>query len=73
MYGKPGQGQTDKRKAVIDPLLEAKDWTPNKWATKAGLDPSVAYDYLAGKSNPRRENRRALAEALGLKYQDFPQ
>lgn len=64
-----GSGDTSlkrHRSAVITPLLTEKGLTRSKWAAKAGVDPAVVYDYLAGKSSPRPESRKALAEAINL-------
>lgn len=54
------------RIAVVAPLLARKGLTKSSWADKAGVDPSVVYDYMAGKSSPRPANRNALAEVIGL-------
>ena len=65
-----GSGETSekarRRVAVIEPLLAEKGLTRSKWAAKAGVDPAVVYDYLAGKSSPRPDNRKALAETIDL-------
>ncbi|HYL74712.1 MAG TPA: helix-turn-helix transcriptional regulator [Bryobacteraceae bacterium] len=61
------------RQAYILPLLQQKGMSKSKWATVAGVDPSVVYDYLAGESDPRPDNRKALAETLGLKPSDLPE
>jgi len=62
--------RAQRRAAVIEPLLKDRNLTKSKWADEAGVDPSVVYDYMAGKSNPRPENRRAMAGAIG--GQDLP-
>jgi hypothetical protein len=66
------QKRASTRRAYIDPLLEKHGWTPNGWATKAGLHPSIIYEYLRGKSNPRAETRRTLAQALGVGVSELP-
>jgi hypothetical protein len=58
--------------AVVNPILKAKDWTVNKWATVAGVGKNCAYDYLDGRRNLSKANRRALAEVIGLRVQDLP-
>ena len=58
--------QARKRMAVLDPILERKGMTKNGWATKAGYDPSVVYDYCNGRSNPRPNTRNDLAKAIGI-------
>jgi hypothetical protein len=55
-----------RRAAVIEPILKNRGLTRGRWAAKAGVDPSVVYDFLAGKSNPRPESRNVLAEVLGI-------
>jgi len=60
------------RKERIDPILRDKGMSPSRWASKAGVDPSVVYDYLSGKSNPRPDSRKALAEVLELEPSDLP-
>jgi hypothetical protein len=56
----------------IRQLLNEKRWTPRRWAELAGVDPSAAYGYLSGRSNPRPETRKSLAGALGIPIDDFP-
>jgi hypothetical protein len=53
-----------EREQVVLPLLEQVDWTPTRWATKAGVDPHVTIDYLHGTSTPRRVTRRLLWTVL---------
>jgi hypothetical protein len=64
-------GATNTRTA-INRLLSDKGLTPNRWAELAGVDPKVVYGYMDGKSNPRADSRKALAEAIGLKPSDLP-
>jgi hypothetical protein len=60
------------RRAVLDPILQQKGYSRSKWATVAGVDPSVVYGYLKGTSNPNPESRKALAEAIGLSVDALP-
>jgi hypothetical protein len=60
------------RQAFVSPRLEALGMTPSKWASTAGVHPSIVYDFLAGRSNPRPDTRNLLAEALGVKASDLP-
>lgn len=60
------------RSSVVDPILIKKGMSASGWATKAGVDPSVVYDYLNGISNPRRESRNVLAEAIGITEAELP-
>lgn len=55
-----------RRCLIVEPMLKEKGFTRSKWATKAGVNPSVVYDYLSGKSTPRPENKNALADAIGV-------
>ncbi len=63
----------DVRKAFVNPILLEKGMSPSRWANLAGVDPSVVYDYLSGKSDPRPDNRKVLAEVLGLKPSELPE
>jgi transcriptional regulator with XRE-family HTH domain len=47
--------------------------SPSKWADRAGFDTSVIYDYLNGRSKPRPETRKAMAEALGVTAIELPE
>jgi lambda repressor-like predicted transcriptional regulator len=60
------------RKAFVVPLLKKKGMTRSKLATEAGIDPSVVYDYLSGKSTPRPDNRNVIAEVLGVAESELP-
>jgi len=62
----------ERRRAVVDPILKAKEWTVNKWGTQAGVGKNCGYEYLAGRRNLTSANRLALAEVLGLKTADLP-
>ncbi len=63
----------EKRRAFVQPRLEALGFTASSWADRAGVDASVAYDYMNGKSNPRADSRRALAEALKVSVNELPE
>ena len=41
-----------RRAGFVDPILRGKGMSRSKWASKAGVDPSVVYDYLKGNSSP---------------------
>ena len=60
------------RTAFVNPILKKKGMTRSKLASKAGVDPSVVYDYLSGISNPRPDNRNLLAEVLGVDESTLP-
>jgi hypothetical protein len=59
-------------RADVKALLSRTGLTPSGWAQKGGYDPSVAYDYLNGRSNPRPSTRNDLAQVLGLTGEDLP-
>lgn len=61
-----------RRQAYVLPKLADKGMSKSKWAAKAGVDPSVVYDYLAGESSPRPDSRKALAEVLEVESSDLP-
>jgi hypothetical protein len=69
----PQHGPRQSRRQFIEPLLTKKGLTPSKWASEAGVDPSVVYDYLNEKSNPRPDSRKDLAEVLGLEPSELPE
>jgi hypothetical protein len=63
---------SERRRAFVQPRLEKKGLTVSTWCGLAGVDPSVGYDYLSGKTNPRADNRLALAEALSVPPNELP-
>jgi hypothetical protein len=60
------------RRTVILPILKRKGWTIPQWARAANMNQAVAYAYMNGESDPRRESRVALAGALGIAVTDLP-
>jgi hypothetical protein len=64
--------KSERRRAVVDPILKANQWTVNKWGTRAGVGKNCAYEYLSGRRNLSRANRLALAQVLGLEAEDLP-
>jgi len=61
-----------RRQRVVVPILTRKRWTRCKWATKSAVGKNCVYEYLAGKRNPGRENRQAMADTLELKVEELP-
>jgi hypothetical protein len=61
-----------RRQAVVNPILNSRGWTTNKWGTLAGVGKSCPYDYLSGKRKLTDPNRKALADVLELKPEDLP-
>jgi hypothetical protein len=53
------------RRAAIEPLLRAENLSLSGWAKKAGIDAKLPANYLACKTDLRREKREALAAVLG--------
>jgi ribosome-binding protein aMBF1 (putative translation factor) len=70
---KSPQALSESRKAFIQPILDKKGWSPSQWADRTGVDPSVVYDYLNGRSRPRPRTRKELAEALGVDARNLPE
>lgn len=68
----PQEDVGETRRRVIMPILAKKGFTRGGWALEAGVDPSVVYDYLAGRSNLSPWSRKQLAEALGLSPDELP-
>ena len=68
----PNNSVAERRRGVVMPILEDQEMSRSQWAAKAGVDPSMVYDYLEGRSTPRAHNRRAMAEAIGLTLQQLP-
>jgi hypothetical protein len=73
----PSHSRETERKArerslVVLPLLEARKWSPNRWAKEAGVGKNCPYEYLAGSRDLTENNRRAMAEALGLTPEQLP-
>jgi hypothetical protein len=52
--------RSERRRAVVTPILVSKKWKRGTWATKAGVGKNSVYDYLNGKRNLSVENRQAL-------------
>jgi hypothetical protein len=61
------------RQAVVTPILASKRWTRGKWVTKAAVGKNSVYEYLDGRRTLTDENRKAMAEALGLEPTDLPE
>jgi hypothetical protein len=66
-----GSPRARERTGYVKPKLAQKGWSVLQWAKTAGVSQAVAYDYLNDKSDPRADNRRALAEALGVQASDL--
>jgi len=68
-----GARRSAARRAFVEPRLKNKGWTPSRLATKAGVAKSVVIDFLNGKTLTLQErNRRDLAQALGVRPEQFP-
>jgi lambda repressor-like predicted transcriptional regulator len=61
------------RRAFVMPRLESKGWSRCKWAIEAGVSKNSVYEYLDGRRELSKANRRALAEVLGLQPRDLPE
>jgi len=77
--GTPGRGNSDseergaERRAFVMPKLASRGWTRGKWVAAAGVGKNCVYEYLRGVRQLGAENRRALAEALGVRVEDLPE
>jgi len=65
--------RAERRRAVVEPILNEKRWSRSKLAAQAGIGKNSVYEYLTGKRTLSAENRRALAEELGLKPEELPE
>ena len=62
-----------RRQAVVDPILKERRWKHGRLATEAGLGKNSVYEYLDGtRVQITAENRKAIAEALGLRPDELP-
>lgn len=68
----PRNDVSTRRRAFIQPLLDAKGWDVAKWAEKAKVSRHTANDYLEGKRKTYHRSMVDLATALGVSFQDFP-
>jgi lambda repressor-like predicted transcriptional regulator len=60
------------RRTFITPILEQKGYSIRDWATAASVDLHTANNYLKGKTKPYPNTRKKLADALGVRIEDFP-
>jgi hypothetical protein len=73
LNAKPNAERAAKRQAVITPILEQKGWKPGRLVTESGLGKNSVYEYLDGtRSKITRENRKAMADALGMSEEQLP-
>ena len=80
--GSSGVGSTEaeaitaraaRRQTVVNPILDRKRWMRGRLATEAGLGKNSVYKYLDGtRDKITTENRKALADALGLGEDQLP-
>jgi len=71
-FDDPAAALAVARQAFVMPILTARGWSRGKWGTKAGVGKNCVYEYLDGKRRLSPPNRKAMAEALGLKPKDLP-
>ena len=54
-------------------MLAEKRWTRGRLVTESGVGKATVYGYLDGtRASINHDNRRAIAEALGLKTDQLP-
>jgi hypothetical protein len=58
---------------MVCPILEQKRWTRGRLVTESGVGKATVYGYLDGtRASINKDNRRAIAEVLGLKPDQLP-
>jgi hypothetical protein len=71
--GETAENRASRRQAVVMPILEAKGWTRGKLVTDSAVGKATVYGYLDGtRKTIIRDNRKALAEALGITLDKLP-
>jgi hypothetical protein len=62
-----------RRNAVVMPILKTKRWKRGRLVTEAGVGKATVYGYLDGtRAWIGEDNRKAIAEVLGLTPEDLP-
>jgi hypothetical protein len=62
-----------RRQAVVTPILQQKDWTRGRLVTEAGIGKNSVYRYLDGtRRKITAENRKAIAQSLGITEEQLP-
>lgn len=59
------QSKSERRMAVVMPRLKELGFSKETWAGEADVDRRTVVDYLKGRTEPRPETRKKMAEALG--------
>jgi hypothetical protein len=63
-----------RRQAVVLPILEQKNWSPGRLATKAGVSKNSVYAFLDGtRSRISDANCMAIADALEIERHELPE
>jgi hypothetical protein len=60
------------RQGIVMPILRKKRWKRGRWATASGVSKNSVYEYLDGRRSLSTENRKAMADAIGLKPDELP-
>jgi hypothetical protein len=59
---------------VVNPILKKKRWKPGRLVTESGLGKATVYGYLDGTRRwIIQENRKAMADALGIATETLPE
>jgi hypothetical protein len=70
----PVSDRAQRRQAFVNPILKAKPWKAGKLATVAGVSKNSVYQYLDGtRAKISDENRKAIADALGVNLVELPE
>jgi lambda repressor-like predicted transcriptional regulator len=62
-----------RRKSFVIPRLKEKGWSIADWAARAKVSRHTARDYLEANHKTTHTNRKLLAHALGVSFQEFPE
>lgn len=64
--------RTNRREALLKPLLDEKGLSVHDWAKAAEVDFHTANNYLKGKTQPYPSTLKKLAHALGIEVANLP-
>jgi hypothetical protein len=62
----------NERQSFVEPILDKKGWSANRFAVEAEVDFHTVNGYLKGKTRPNRSTRKQLADALEIPINKLP-
>jgi|SRR6266567_6845255 len=62
-----------RRRRILEPILNNRGLSPHGWAVQAEVNWHTVDSYLNGKTQPTKDTRKRLANALGMEPQDLPE